>query len=108
METGQKRLKIRAKLNSTAKYIKFFNGPYNLTDREIVILAGIIDSGSIIGSPEDRVKASKELNVSGMVLNTYIKRLKDKKALVINDGKYELAKIFERYSEVEILINGEP
>lgn len=104
METSEKRLKFQVRLATTSQYIKFFSGAYNLTDKEIVILAHLSDAKGEICSKENRAAASVSLGISKMVLNTYIKRLKDKKALRVKDGNYELSKIFQRHREVEIFI----
>ncbi len=104
METSKKKLSFRVRLVTTAQYIKFFSGPYSLTDKEIIILANLINAEGEICSKENREATSKVMDISKMVLNTYIKRLKDKKALRFTDGKYELSKIFQRHDSVDITI----
>ena len=108
METSKKKLRFQVKLASTAQYVKFFSGAYSLTDKEIVILSHLIDNTHVeICDKENRSLAAVSLGISKMVLNTYIKRLKDKKALRFKDGSYELSKIFQRHGTVEIIIHGE-
>lgn len=87
-----KQLKISLKdKDYTETYLSALNGLLNLTDQELAVLAEFIRYDSQVaattGSREHVVSALGMKNVA--VLNNYIKRLKDKGCLVLNDaGNY--------------------
>jgi membrane carboxypeptidase/penicillin-binding protein len=106
MQTGETGIKLTLKNPSTAQLIKFWNGTYELTAKEVVILAGLIDAPGKLCSAENRTYAHRNLGISKMSLNTYIKRLKDKKALIQNGNKeYAVAKLFEKRHSVEVRVS---
>ena len=105
METSTEvTLRMKVVLNTTLKYFRFFNGSIGLTDMELRILAALVDTEGDLCSTAHRIKTADGLGMSLPILNTYIKRLKDKKALTLNYKQYELARIFRRTSRVEITI----
>jgi hypothetical protein len=69
---------------------------FGLTDKELEILAKFIDKEAILKpvgvsafSSEVKKQVANELGIDhANTLNVYIKRLKDKKALLVKDGKY--------------------
>ena len=109
MHTDTKgRLEVSVKLHTTYSYIKFWNGMFDMTTRELRTLASLIDSKGELCSKENRTAGAMSLGISIGVMNTYIKRIKDKKALNKNENGYVLSKLLERNTSVEIRIHGAP
>ena len=73
--------KVTIGLKNTKQYVQFWNGILKLTDREVGILAELMDGEGELGDTENRAYVCASLGLSKEVMNTYIKRLKDKKAL---------------------------
>lgn len=89
--------KVTITIRSTEQYIGILNGLFNLTEREIVILAKFIDMHNELKelgidpfSAEIKKKIADDLGIDDFnTLNIYIKRLKDKNALRYKD-KYQI------------------
>lgn len=82
---------IRINTDTTFKYVQIFNGILELTQKELAVLAELID----VGDPKDLCSIETKRQVSANVgledfntLNNYIKRLKDKGALIKKGNKY--------------------
>ena len=98
-----KKIKLKVPIANTFQSIKLWNGIYNLTDKEISILAKLIDTEhKEFCSKDHRVKTAEVAGITLGVISTYIKRLKDKKAVVIKDDVYEYSKLFKELDNVEI------
>ena len=76
---------LTLKLDSTTKYLQFWNSFFGLTKKELEILIAFVDN---------------KKKVAGMVgindynnLNNYVKKLKDKKVLEVKENNYVLNKI---------------
>lgn len=90
--------KVNIKIKSTVSYLKIFNGMFNLTDKEMLILSKFIDMyielKSIKIDPfsaEIKKKIADDLQIDDFnTLNIYIKRLKDKNAIRKKDGTYQI------------------
>lgn len=87
---SQKRKKIvKITLRDTKQYLRVLNGMFNLTEKELIVLAAFIDklhalkgTGIDVFSAEVKKQIAEELEIDDFnTLNVYIKRLKDKNAL---------------------------
>jgi len=94
-QKGKKIVKIT--LRNTKQYLRVLNGMFNLTDKELTVLAAFIDkleqlrgTGIDVFSAEVKKQVASELDIDDFnTLNVYIKRLKDKNALRY-DGSYRI------------------
>ena len=87
---------ITVNIDSTLKYLQLWNGIFNLTDKEIQILAAFIDV-QIITNEVNLCSVKNKREVARIVgikdyntLNNYIKRFKDKKVIAKSDNNYNL------------------
>tara|TARA_R110002020_G_scaffold102602_2_gene240819 strand:- start:2606 stop:2938 length:333 start_codon:yes stop_codon:yes gene_type:complete len=107
-----KKRKITVNIDTTYKYIQLWNGIFNLTDKELTILSSFIDVNSIT-EEVNMCSVRNKKEVSSMVglkdyntLNNYIKKLKDKGALVVSNNTYKLNTFLTPDADaIEILIN---
>jgi predicted DNA-binding protein (UPF0251 family) len=105
METNQKVI-IRVRFGTTVDRLRFWNGPIGLSNKELEVLGAILDSkGEFLGT-HNRRQAAAQLGVSKEVLNTYVQRLKTKKAVILKDGVYRLTNIFVNNPHVEVIMHG--
>ena len=103
MSTDSKKIKLKIPIADTFQSIRLWNGIYNLTDKEISILAKLIDTEhKEFCNKDHRIRAAEAAGITLGVISTYIKRLKDKKAIVIKDNVYEYSKLFKELDNVEI------
>ena len=107
-----KKKKIKVNINTTYKYIQLWNGIFKLTDKELTILSSFVDVNNI--TEEDNLCSIKnKKKVAGMVgirdhntLNNYIKKFKDKGALLLRQNTYYLNPFLNPDTDaVEITIN---
>ena len=85
---------IKIKVQTTFKYLSFFNGLFKLTENELKVLAALIDNNqdSNLCSPTNKKKIAEILEIKDHnTLNNYVKRLKDKKAIRKTKDGYELS-----------------
>ena len=97
---------IKINTDSTIKFLQVFNGILELTDTELKVLAEFIDSSETVNlcSPINKKKISENLGIKDHnTLNNYVKRLKDKKAIVQTKNGYELSPLL-KIGEVSIHI----
>ena len=106
------RRRITIKADTTLKYIQVWNGIFNLTNKELSILAQFIDIHktvdikSICHNKIKQVVASKLDIRDANTLNNYIKKLKDKGALRKIKNLYVLTPILNpNIKVVEVNIN---
>ena len=103
--------KITVNINSTYKYLQIWNGIFNLTNKELQIIAAFIDVQDIredvnfcsVQNKKDvaAVVGLKDYNT----LNNYIKRLKDKGVILKRNNYYILNPFLEPETEyVEVTI----
>jgi|TARA_R110002020_G_scaffold4440_1_gene19397 hypothetical protein len=91
-----KKRKITVSIDTTIKYLQLWNGIFNLTDKEVEILAAFIDVQNITNESNlCSVKNKREVaRIVGIkdynTLNNYIKRFKDKKVIQKTNGDYSL------------------
>ena len=88
--------KITVKIDSTLKYLQLWNGIFNLTDKEIQILAAFIDIQGITNednlcSVRNKKEVSRVVGIKDYnTLNNYIKKFKDKGTILKKDSNYKL------------------
>lgn len=91
--------KITVKADSTYKYLQLWNGIFNLTNTELVILASFIDVDNITENTNFCAMENKKAvaNVAGIkdpnTLNNYIKKFKDKGVIQKVGSNYVLNKL---------------
>jgi|TARA_R100001530_G_scaffold120540_1_gene87832 hypothetical protein len=88
--------KITVNIDSTYKYLQIWNGIFDLTNKELSILAQFIDV-QIIKDDINLCSVSSKKDVAHIVgikdpntLNNYIKKYKDKGAVIKTNGRYKL------------------
>jgi hypothetical protein len=111
---SKKTRKITVTIDSTYKYIQLWNGIFNLTDKELSILASFIDTNIIkedinICSVSNKKSVAKILGIKDYnTLNNYVKKFKDKGAIILNHNTYKLNPFLNPDTDcVEIKINRE-
>ena len=103
--------KITFNIDCTYKYVQLWNVIFNLTEKELQILASFIDVNDITDEVNiccirnkrevARVVGAKDYNT----LNNYIKKFKDKGTILKKDGDYKLNPFLNPETDsVEILI----
>jgi hypothetical protein len=105
MDAGKKAV-IRVRFGSTSDRLHFWNGPVGLTPKEIEVLGALLDSDGELCGKENRKLACAALGMSPVVLNTYIQRLKEKKAVTSSKGIFTLNRIFHASDRVEVIVLG--
>jgi len=107
-----KKRKITVNIDSTLKYLQLWNGIFNLTDKGLQLLSTFIDVQSITEEINMcSVRNKKEVaRIAGIkdhnTLNNYIKRFKDKGAMIKSNGAYKLNPFLDPHTEnVEVTIN---
>jgi|TARA_R110000744_G_scaffold281190_1_gene393120 DNA-binding CsgD family transcriptional regulator len=111
MEASESR-RVTIKADTTLKYIQVWNGIFNLTNKELQVLALFIDIHktvelkSICHNKIKKVVANKLEISDPNTLNNYIKKLKDKGALRKVNNAYVLTPILNpNIKRVEVNIN---
>jgi len=87
---------INIAVRTTYQFLQVFNGILELTDKELQVLSAFIDLGKTVNlcSADAKKDVAKELNVKDPnTLNNYVKRLKDKGAIVKTKNGYKLSKL---------------
>jgi hypothetical protein len=94
---------IKISIDSIEDYLTLFDGIFKFTDTEKEILCEFIKAHySVVSNNLDinafstviKKKIAKRLDRENFyTLNTYIKRLKDKKAIIEVEGGYEINKV---------------
>jgi F0F1-type ATP synthase epsilon subunit len=109
MKTPQKPKVIKIQTDTTLKFLQVFNGILELTDTELKVLAEFIDSSETVNlcSPINKKKIAENLGIKDHnTLNNYVKRLKDKKAIVQTKNGYELSPLLRTgYTSAEVTIH---
>ena len=93
--------KITINVNSTHKYLQLWNGIFNLTSTELKVLSALVDTA--ITLEEENICAVKVKKQAARLvgqadfntLNNYVKKIKDKGALRINNRKYTLNRLLD-------------
>ena len=91
--------KITVKADSTYKYLQLWNGIFNLTNTELIILASFIDVDDIAGNTNFCSMQNKKAVAAGSgikdpnTLNNYIKKFKDKGVIQKVGSNYVLNRL---------------
>ena len=91
--------KITVKANSTYKYLQLWNGIFNLTNTELIILSAFIDVNSTTDNTNFCAMENKKAVAAGSsikdpnTLNNYIKKFKDKGVIQKVGSNYVLNKL---------------
>lgn len=109
-----KKRKITVNIDTTYKYVQLWNGIFNLTDKELVIISSFIDVNDIteevnICSVPNKKQVARMVGIKDYnTLNNYIKKFKDKGALLLSNNTYKLNPFLNPDTDaVEIIINRE-
>ena len=90
---------ISIKADTTLKYLQIWNGIFNLTDKELHILSKLLDvyneyhaanNDNLCNSITKKVIAEELEILDYRTLNNYVKRLKDKGAIIKNNNSYKI------------------
>ena len=107
-----KKRKITVNIDSTLKYLQLWNGIFNLTDKGLQILATFIDVQSItdevnLCSVRNKREVARMVGIKDYnTLNNYIKRFKDKGAMLKKENAYKLNPFLNpNTNKVEVTIN---
>ena len=107
-----KKKKITVSIDSTYKYIQLWNGIFNLTDKELTILAAFIDVNNIteevnLCSIRNKKEVARMVGIKDYnTLNNYVKSFKDKGVILKKDNVYKLNPFLDPDTDmVEITIN---
>ena len=101
--------KLTIKADTTLKYLQVWNGIFNLTDMELKVLSILIESSDSIDNicnASVKKEAATILKIDDYrTLNNYVKRLKDKGAITLNQKTYALNTLLNpKLNEVHITI----
>ena len=101
-------MKITFNLDTTLKYIQFWNSLFNLTSKELEVLVNFItiseDESDLCSQINKKSVATFMKIKDSNTLNNYIKRLKDKGALTYKNRKYGLHKLLSNKKDVEVKV----
>jgi len=107
----KQRLTIKA--NTTFKYMKLWNGVFDLTHTELRVLASMVDNserlngGESISTPAVKKAVAADMNREDFnTLNNYVKKIKDKGAIFKQGNRYVLHRLLNpktKHIEVNIL-----
>tara|TARA_R110000765_G_scaffold33034_1_gene76034 strand:- start:283 stop:615 length:333 start_codon:yes stop_codon:yes gene_type:complete len=104
--------KITVNIDSTLKYLQLWNGIFNLTDKGLQILSTFIDVQNItdevnLCSVRNKKEVARMVGIKDPnTLNNYIKRFKDKGAMIKSMNTYKLNPFLDPSTEnVEVIIN---
>ena len=94
---------VNVTVKSTKQRLRILNGMFQLTEKELTILAAFLDkadqledTGISVFSAEAKKSIAESLDIDDFnTLNVYIKRLKDKQALIYT-GNYEFNELVKR------------
>jgi len=100
-------MKLTLNLNTTSKYLSFWNSIFNLTTKEMSVLLSFIEVSPVHGLCT--LEAKKAVALSRKIkdyntLNNYVKKLKDKKAIELINGGYRLHKILRNRKDVTVRV----
>ena len=107
-----KKKKITVNIDSTLKYLQLWNGIFNLTDKGLHILSSFIDVQSItdevnLCSVRNKKEVARIVGIKDHnTLNNYIKRFKDKGAILKSMNIYKINPFLNTDTDsVEVTIN---
>jgi len=102
--------KLTINASSTIKALQIWNGIFDLTMMELEVLSSLLDTS--LDTDTNLCSASNKKRVANLLkvddyrtLNNYVKRLKDKGAILYENKKYRINSILElKTNKVEINI----
>ena len=103
--------RIKIPVDSIFKYLSVWNGIFKLTPMELKVLTAFIMTNDLLG--DDNLCCYKNKKAAALslgiidpnTLNNYVKKLKDKGAIMYNDKKYELNRLLNtNNTSIEIAI----
>jgi len=97
---------IKINADSTFRFLQVFNGILELTDKELLVLSKFVDNAEHgFCSAESKKIVANDIGIlDPNTLNNYVKRLKDKGAIVKGKSGYKLAQILVPSNKVTIEI----
>lgn len=101
---------IKIKAQTTFKYLSFFNGLFKLTENELKVLTALVDNQDTdnLCSASNKKKIAEVLEIKDHnTLNNYVKRLKDKKAIIKDKANYKLNPMLIKQNRVIAIITNE-
>ena len=99
--------KIKIQPETTYQYLQVFNGILELTDKEMTVLSKFVDLGTTVNlcSAENKKLVAADMDiVDPNTLNIYVKRLKDKGAIIKIKSGYKLSRLIQPSPNVTIEI----
>lgn len=103
-------MKLTIKIDSENKHIQFWNSLFNLTSKEIDVLATFMKvnlktKDSNLCSVKNKTKVAKLLNIDDKnKLNNYVKRFKDKGAINFKNDNYVLHRLLSSKQDVSVKV----
>jgi len=105
-------MKVKIKANSIFKRLQIWNGIFNLTNKELEVVSAFIKV-NITAKRKNLCSKKNKDEVARILLfddpntlNNYIKKLKDKGALISNKGSYSVNKLLNpNVKHIEIVID---
>ena len=97
--------KIKLEINSNYKYLQFWNSMFNLTSKELSVLASFMDINKTknLCSHKNKITVAKQLNIDDPnKLNNYVKKFKDKGAITLKNNNYVLHRILKKPKSVTV------
>jgi len=102
---------IKIKTQTTFKYLSFFNGLFKLTENELKVLTALVDNQDTdnnLCSASNKKKIAEILEIKDHnTLNNYVKRLKDKKAIIKDKANYKLNPMLIKQNRIIAIIADE-
>jgi predicted transcriptional regulator len=98
---------IKIKAQTTFKYLSFFNGLFKLTENELKVLTALVENNEEqnLCSAANKKKIAEILEIKDHnTLNNYVKRLKDKKAIIKDKANYKLNPMLIKQNRVIAII----
>tara|TARA_R100000656_G_scaffold118753_1_gene92481 strand:+ start:771 stop:1094 length:324 start_codon:yes stop_codon:yes gene_type:complete len=100
-------MNITLKLDNNYKYLQFWNSIFNLTSKELTVLTVFMDlnDNNNLCSYDNKVKVANELKIDDPnKLNNYVKKFKDKGAIIFKKNKYVLHKLLKEKGTVSVKV----
>lgn len=85
-------MRVKVKIKENKHYVRLINGIFNLTNKEIDVVAAFLDleAKGYLFSKENKERVVEKLKIGSYnTINVYMKRFVDKKVLFKNGKKYQ-------------------
>lgn len=100
-------LRVQVPFKGTRDRLEFWNGSFGLSEKELDVLACLMDGKGYFCSTLNRREAAAVLGMTLQTLGTYIKRIKDKKAISYEKGSYRTNRLLSFTGTVVVSGKGE-